>query len=176
MDYLKAYSWNTKIAGMFIALLLTISGCSSNAVPTTSPVKVEESKQNQTPEQQVTTPVKDTAPTAAATTPIVAPAPIPVVEPEPSPATVTPPVVAPTSAPVVPAVVVSKPTPAAPPVVTPTPTPKQTPQAVTVYITKTGKKYHRDGCRYLSKSKISISLSDAESEGYGPCSVCNPPQ
>jgi micrococcal nuclease len=43
-----------------------------------------------------------------------------------------------------------------------------------VYITKTGKKYHRDGCRYLSKSKIPISLEDAVSR-YSPCSVCNPP-
>ena len=68
------------------------------------------------------------------------------------------------------------PTPATPPVVSPAPAPKQTNQAVTVYITKTGKKYHRDGCRYLSRSRIPISLSDAESEGYGPCSVCNPPQ
>ena len=44
----------------------------------------------------------------------------------------------------------------------------------TVYITKTGKKYHRAGCRSLSKSQISISKSDAISEGYTPCSVCNP--
>ncbi|WKV08158.1 ComEC/Rec2 family competence protein [Thermoanaerobacterium sp. CMT5567-10] len=47
---------------------------------------------------------------------------------------------------------------------------------VTVYITATGKKYHRDGCRYLSKSKIPISLSQAKAEGYTPCSVCDPPQ
>jgi len=49
-------------------------------------------------------------------------------------------------------------------------------QNVTVYMTKTGSKYHRDGCRYLSKSKITISLKDAKSRGYEPCSVCNPPQ
>lgn len=51
-----------------------------------------------------------------------------------------------------------------------------TTQSVTVYITNTGKKYHRDGCRYLSKSKIAISLKDAEARGYTPCSVCDPPQ
>ncbi|TGE33186.1 hypothetical protein [Desulfosporosinus sp. Sb-LF] len=34
--------------------------------------------------------------------------------------------------------------------------PKQTLQTLTVYITKTGKKYYRDGCQYLSKSKISL--------------------
>lgn len=45
---------------------------------------------------------------------------------------------------------------------------------LTVYITKTGKKYHRDGCRSLSKSKIPISLKEAVLS-YGPCNVCNPP-
>ena len=44
----------------------------------------------------------------------------------------------------------------------------------TVYITKTGDKYHRAGCRYLSKSQIAISKSDAIGSGYSPCSVCNP--
>lgn len=43
-----------------------------------------------------------------------------------------------------------------------------------VYITKTGKKYHRDGCSSLSKSKIEISREVAESKGYSPCSICNP--
>ena len=47
---------------------------------------------------------------------------------------------------------------------------------ITVYITDTGKKYHRDGCRYLNKSKHAISLSDAKAQGYEPCSVCDPPQ
>lgn len=46
--------------------------------------------------------------------------------------------------------------------------------AQTVYVTKTGKKYHADGCRYLSKSSYSISLSDAKSKGYDACSVCKP--
>jgi hypothetical protein len=44
-----------------------------------------------------------------------------------------------------------------------------------VYITKTGKKYHRDGCRYLSRSRIPIALKDAKANGYTPCSVCHPP-
>lgn len=47
---------------------------------------------------------------------------------------------------------------------------------VTVYITDTGKKYHNDGCQYLSKSKHPISLSGAKESGYTPCSRCNPPQ
>lgn len=55
-------------------------------------------------------------------------------------------------------------------------TPTGDKQTVTVYITKTGHKYHRSGCRYLSKSCIPIGFSDAKSEGFEPCSVCNPPQ
>jgi len=46
---------------------------------------------------------------------------------------------------------------------------------VTVYITNTGEKYHRDGCSSLSKSKIAISLKDAISKKYSPCKKCNPP-
>lgn len=45
----------------------------------------------------------------------------------------------------------------------------------TVYITKTGGKYHRDGCGSLSKSKIPIPLSEARLK-YEPCSNCKPPQ
>jgi len=56
-------------------------------------------------------------------------------------------------------------------VVTPAAT---TPTDVTVYITETGKKYHSDGCQYLSKSKIAISKADAIAQGYEPCSKCNP--
>lgn len=41
-----------------------------------------------------------------------------------------------------------------------------------VYVTETGTKYHKDGCRYLSQSKIKKKLSDAQAEGYEPCSVC----
>ena len=46
--------------------------------------------------------------------------------------------------------------------------------AQTVYITKTGSKYHKGTCRYLSRSKIPISLEDAKKQGYGACSVCKP--
>lgn len=42
-----------------------------------------------------------------------------------------------------------------------------------VYITRTGKKYHIENCRYLSKSKIPITLKEAIERGYSPCSVCN---
>lgn len=45
----------------------------------------------------------------------------------------------------------------------------------TVYTTKTGGKYHREGCQYLRKSKIPISLSEAKAQGLEPCSKCHPP-
>jgi endonuclease YncB( thermonuclease family) len=44
----------------------------------------------------------------------------------------------------------------------------------TVYVTRTGSKYHRSGCRYLRSSAIPMSLSRAK-ESYSPCSICNPP-
>jgi micrococcal nuclease len=42
---------------------------------------------------------------------------------------------------------------------------------ITVYVTRTGKKYHSAGCRYL-KSSIPMSLKDAIAAGYTACSVC----
>ena len=44
----------------------------------------------------------------------------------------------------------------------------------TVYVTKTGTKYHTAGCRSLSKSKIPLPLADA-SQKYGTCGICKPP-
>ena len=44
-----------------------------------------------------------------------------------------------------------------------------------VYVTRTGKKYHREGCSSLRRSKIPISLAEAKQQ-YGPCSRCNPPR
>lgn len=48
-------------------------------------------------------------------------------------------------------------------------------EAQTVYITRTGKKYHDEYCRYLRQSKIEIKLKDAIARGYDACSVCEPP-
>jgi len=56
-----------------------------------------------------------------------------------------------------------------------TPAPVVTPVTTEVYVTDTGTKYHVAGCRYLSKSKIPISLQDAKLN-YGPCGVCHPPE
>ena len=44
----------------------------------------------------------------------------------------------------------------------------------TVYVTNTGTKYHTDGCRYLSKSKIATSFDKALERGFTACSVCKP--
>ena len=64
------------------------------------------------------------------------------------------------------------------PAPTPAPQPAVTTKAsssdATVYVTNSGKKYHRGSCRYLSKSKIPISKTDAGNQGYGACSVCKP--
>jgi competence protein ComEC len=53
---------------------------------------------------------------------------------------------------------------------------QQDPKALTVYVTRTGKRYHRDGCRYLAASKIPISLKDAKAKGYTACKGCRPPE
>ena len=42
-----------------------------------------------------------------------------------------------------------------------------------VYVTRTGTKYHRAGCRHLARSQIPIALKDAVKR-LGPCSVCKP--
>lgn len=44
-----------------------------------------------------------------------------------------------------------------------------------VHITRTGKKYHRAGCRSLSRSDIPVTLEEAKQRGYDPCKVCTPP-
>jgi hypothetical protein len=58
----------------------------------------------------------------------------------------------------------------------PTPHSLQASQAETVYITKTGKRYHRAGCRYLSHSSIKTTVKEAKANGYTPCKVCHPPE
>lgn len=48
-------------------------------------------------------------------------------------------------------------------------------RSTVVYATKSGTKYHREGCRYLVKSKIRITLADAAKRHLEPCKVCKPP-
>lgn len=47
-------------------------------------------------------------------------------------------------------------------------------QGTTVYITKTGSKFHGSSCSYLKNSKISININTAKAKGYTACSRCNP--
>lgn len=60
------------------------------------------------------------------------------------------------------------------PTTEPIPNPTQ-PAVGLVYRTVSGKKYHLGTCRYLSKSKIAISLPVARTS-LGACSVCKPPR
>jgi biopolymer transport protein ExbD len=52
---------------------------------------------------------------------------------------------------------------------------QQDPAKITVYITKTGEKYHRDGCSSLRRSRFAVSLKEAVARGYGTCKNCKPP-
>ena len=45
-----------------------------------------------------------------------------------------------------------------------------------IFVTRSGKKYHREGCLSLSRSKIPISLEEAKERNFGPCGRCNPPR
>ncbi len=54
------------------------------------------------------------------------------------------------------------------------PNPETIQETEIVYVTKTGDKYHRSNCRYLSNSKISIEKDEAIKQGYTACSVCKP--
>ena len=58
------------------------------------------------------------------------------------------------------------------------PAPPQTAKAGTVFVTHTGKYYHRDNCRYwdLAKTKTPLPLKEAKKRGYTPCKVCRPGQ
>ena len=47
-------------------------------------------------------------------------------------------------------------------------------QTVIVYVTKSCKKYHVDGCTHLSNSKIEKTLEEVTGK-YEPCKTCNPP-
>jgi len=50
----------------------------------------------------------------------------------------------------------------------------KTKQGISVYITDTGEKYHREDCMHLSKSRYPILLKNLDAN-YQPCKVCSPP-
>jgi MFS superfamily sulfate permease-like transporter len=43
-----------------------------------------------------------------------------------------------------------------------------------VHATASGKRYHRAGCRSLSRSDIPMPRAEAERRGLTPCKVCRP--
>lgn len=47
---------------------------------------------------------------------------------------------------------------------------QKAPVSGTVYITKTGKKYHRKGCRYLKSIYMELDVDNATNMGYTRCS------
>lgn len=49
---------------------------------------------------------------------------------------------------------------------------KHDPQAVMVYVTPHGKKYHREGCQYLRPGAVALTLAEARARGYTACSKC----
>ncbi len=44
----------------------------------------------------------------------------------------------------------------------------------TVCVTPSGKKYHLDGCKFLSEKSMAIPLKDAVNAGYESCKYCQP--
>lgn len=52
---------------------------------------------------------------------------------------------------------------------------QEDPATITVYTTRTGEKYHRDGSRYLCQSRIAPTRKNAVARGDDACSACNPP-
>lgn len=47
-------------------------------------------------------------------------------------------------------------------------------RSATVYATRTGSRYHRDGCSALARSRIPMRVKDAEARGLTPCHLCKP--
>ena len=45
-----------------------------------------------------------------------------------------------------------------------------------VYVTASGRSYHRHSCSYIKRAKTVywIYKSEAEAQGYNPCNVCKP--
>lgn len=53
--------------------------------------------------------------------------------------------------------------------------PKPAPQSDTVYVTRTGEKYHRGTCRSLRKSRIETTVAEAKRRSFTACKICKPP-
>ncbi|MBN1595166.1 thermonuclease family protein, partial [candidate division FCPU426 bacterium] len=53
--------------------------------------------------------------------------------------------------------------------------PESYPASTVVYLTIEDKKYHRDYCRQLQRSRYPMALGKARAAGYKPCALCFPP-
>jgi len=50
------------------------------------------------------------------------------------------------------------------------------PRPVMVWVTVTGKRYHREGCRYLRGGGMAVALDQVKASGrHRACAVCGPP-
>ncbi len=45
---------------------------------------------------------------------------------------------------------------------------------ISVFVTEFGRRYHKEGCGYLSEGARAVSIEDAVSLGLTPCKVCKP--
>lgn len=48
------------------------------------------------------------------------------------------------------------------------------PEGTTVFITRTGIRYHKGNCWHLRRSKLPVEIMEAKERGYTPCKVCKP--
>lgn len=48
-------------------------------------------------------------------------------------------------------------------------------ESTMVFITRTGKCYHRSDCEHVKKSGRQITLKEAKEKGLSPCQTCDPP-
>lgn len=49
------------------------------------------------------------------------------------------------------------------------------PEGSTVFITRTGIRYHKGSCWHLRRSRVPVDITEAKDRGYTPCKVCKPP-
>lgn len=50
------------------------------------------------------------------------------------------------------------------------------PRPATVWVTRTGSRYHRAGCRYLRSGGLPVPLDRVKADGrYRACTRCGPP-
>lgn len=49
-------------------------------------------------------------------------------------------------------------------------------QAQTIYVTESGKKFHKKNCTVVKEGKKGLELAEAKKKGYTACSVCKPDQ